>query len=106
MEAVLGEPSVDLFHPLNVESGHLGVIHHGQRVIFAHDALGGALDRFRGHPRLVDVLDREILENGLILFDKVAVGVHLAAEFDWAVAVEELVEKGRAREPPGGRNFV
>ena len=64
--SVLSESLVDLFHAFDVQSRHFQVVDHGQRVIFADDALGRPLHRFRRIPRLVDVLHREILQHRLV----------------------------------------
>lgn len=97
--AVLGELLIDLLHSLHVVTTRHNVVDHRQRVILPDDALSGLLDRFRRHPRLVDVFGREVLERRDVLADVIAIGVGLTSKLHRAVAVEELLEERRAAEP-------
>ena len=67
---VRGELLVDLSHSVLVVLGDQIVVHHGDGVVRAHDALGRLLHLLRGVPRLVDVAGGVVLQDGKVTPDK------------------------------------
>lgn len=61
--AVVCQLLVNLLHSLDVDATGGGMIHHRQGVVFADDALRGALDVVGGSPWLMDVLDGHVFQD-------------------------------------------
>ena len=93
------ELAKDLLHPLHVQFRDVFMVAHRSWVVLANDALSGFLNSFRSGPGLVNVAGGEIFQHRQISSDEVSIGICLPAELDWAVAVEKLLEKRRARKP-------
>lgn len=97
--AILRELLINLFHAFHVVAAGDYVVDHCERIIFSNNALGSSLNRFGGDPRFVNVFCWKVLQRRNVFSDVITVRVSLSAELHWAVAVEELLEEGRAAQP-------
>lgn len=73
LTAVLIQLLVHLFHPLDIDTRNLVVIHHRQRIILADDAFGGVLYAKRCVPRFVNIPGWKVLQHRQVASDRVTV---------------------------------